>query len=145
MGRKSAQPCGLDMTPMIDVVFQLIIFFIVTITLNEKLNEDIRIEWAKNGQPPKGDENKNAAIIEINRLGWISMHGAQLSVDQLREILKSRAAHHRSEFPILVRADYRTKHKDVRTVLDVCTSVGVWKIDFVAMKEDKARRYARGR
>jgi biopolymer transport protein ExbD len=145
MGRKSVQPCGLDMTPMIDVVFQLIIFFIVTITLNEKLNEEIRIEWAKNGEAPKGEENKNAAVIEINSRGWISMHGAQLSADQLREILKARTAHHRSEFPILVRADYRTKHKDVRTVLDICTSVGVWKIDFVAMKQDKARRYARGR
>ena len=40
--KKSNKQCETDMTPMIDVVFQLIIFFIVTIKMDEK-KEDIEL------------------------------------------------------------------------------------------------------
>ena len=38
-------------------------------------------------------------------------------------------------YPIMIKADRNTKHKDVRKVMDICTDVGIWKIDFAAMKD----------
>ena len=40
---------SLDMTPMIDVVFQLIIFFVVTLKTADTVNPDIVLEYGKNG------------------------------------------------------------------------------------------------
>jgi biopolymer transport protein ExbD len=40
-------------------------------------------------------------------------------------------------FPVMIRADKRTQHKDVRKVMDLCTDVGIWRIDFAAIKDPK--------
>ena len=40
MARRSSEQCDIDMTPMIDVVFQLIIFFVVTIKFSTDVNPD---------------------------------------------------------------------------------------------------------
>ena len=137
MARKKSQTEGseIDMTPMIDVVFQLIIFFIVTIVMSQELNEDIILEDAKAG-PPITDKNPRTTIIEIDRRGWLSMHGAQLTRAQLWNMLKNKYERH-GEFPVLIRGDLRAKHKDIRAVMDMCSGIGVWRINFAAIKEKK--------
>jgi biopolymer transport protein ExbD len=41
-------------------------------------------------------------------------------------------------FPVMIRADKLTRHRDVKKLMDVCTEVGIWRISFVAIKEKKA-------
>ena len=131
--RRSSELCELDMTPMIDVVFQLIIFFIVTIKMDESKNEDIVLEDARQSPTYKGD-NPRTLVIEVDKRGWISMHGAQLTNSQLKRIIQGRF-NKLGAFPIMIKADKRTLHKDVRKVMDICTEVGLWRIDFAAVKD----------
>ena len=49
MARRSSEQCEIDMTPMIDVVFQLIIFFVVTLKMTTDVNPDIVLEDGKHG------------------------------------------------------------------------------------------------
>ena len=49
MARKSQENPALDMTPMIDVVFELIIFFVVTLTEAQRKDETIELEDGKHG------------------------------------------------------------------------------------------------
>jgi biopolymer transport protein ExbD len=136
MSRRQQGPAGdVDMTPMIDVVFQLIIFFIVTIKLDQDVNEDIILEDAKHG-PAIEKEDPRTMVVEVDRRGWISIHGAQLSPRKFLNIMKARYARH-GQFPVLIRGDLRARHKDIRAVMDICTSVGIWKISFAAVKEKK--------
>jgi biopolymer transport protein ExbD len=132
-GRKNAEGCPLDMTPMIDVVFQLIIFFIVTITMEAESNPDIELAEAVHG-PVIEDLAPQTTVIEVDRRGWISMHNVQLSKQNLRSMMKSKYRRY-GEFPILIRADYRTRHEDVREVMDICAESGIWRIDFAAIQE----------
>ena len=131
--KRSSEVCELDMTPMIDVVFQLIIFFIVTIKMDEHKNEDIVLEDARQSPVYKGDDPRTL-VIEVDKRGWISMHGAQLTNTQLKRIIKGRF-NKLGPFPIMIKADKRTLHKDVRNVMDICTEVGLWRIDFAAVKD----------
>ena len=55
----------------------------------------------------------------------------------LKAFLKSRKARYGADFPCLIRADYRTKHKDVSRVMNICAACGVWKLSFVAVQEAK--------
>lgn len=135
MARTKSEDAQIDLTPMIDVVFQLIIFFIVTIKMDDQLNEDIVLEDSKNGQIIEGME-PTAMIIEIDKKGWISMHGAPMKQTLLLSMLKSKYAKYK-QFPVYIRADYRTKHKDVKAVMDICTQAGLWRINFVAVNEHK--------
>ena len=136
MARIRRDLAELDMTPMIDVVFQLIIFFIVTIQMEKEYNRDIEMEDSPHGPEIKGKQNTLTIEVEINRFGWISIHGAQLSRQMLRDIMVNRYNRY-GEFPVLIRADKRTKHDDVKAIMDICTGAGMWRINFAAIKEER--------
>lgn len=141
MGRRKreTQDATLDMTPMIDVVFQLIIFFIVTFKITDQTNRDIILEDSPYG-PVLEEVPPSQVIVEVDRRGWISMNGATMTKSQFRSIMKERKKRMGGEFPVFIRGDYRALHKDIRAVMDVCTEVGIWKIDFAAVQEHKATK-----
>ena len=137
--RKAMEGCEMNMTPMIDVVFQLIIFFIVTIKMTEEVNPDIVLEDGKHGEIITADNQPNEAIeIEVSRRGRISIHNAQCDLARLEGIIRGRYNKHGS-FPVMVRADYRTRHEDVKRVMDACTRNGVWKIGFIAVQDRRVK------
>jgi len=138
--KRNVEGCALDMTPMIDVVFQLIIFFVVTMSMVKKVNEDIYLADGKYGEiikemPPSTFE------IEVDRLGRITIKGSKpISLDVLEGMLRSRAERFRGpdgypSFPVLIRADKDAKHADVRRVMDRCSANGIWKLNFVAVEK----------
>ncbi|MDD5706316.1 MAG: biopolymer transporter ExbD [Kiritimatiellae bacterium] len=138
--RKPPEGCELNMTPMIDVVFQLIIFFVVTLKMTKELNPDIVLEDGKHGETITAENQPTQTIeIEVSRRGRISIHNAQLTRSMLADIIRSRYSRHGS-FPVLIRADRRTRHEDVKTVMDICTRNGVWKVGFVAIKDAKTKK-----
>lgn len=140
---------ALDMTPMIDVVFQLIIFFVVTLKTADSINPDIELEYGKNGPQLKADEYKVPPLtIEVRRYRKptdflkkagkptgriISINGGILSMDQLKMVLRNTVAKRGTNFPLLIRADKDTPHEDVRAVMNACNEAGVWRVSFVAM------------
>ena len=126
------------MTPMIDVVFQLIIFFIVTITMTENRNEEIRLERAVNGPEIKNDESASplTLVIEVDRKGRVSISNVPLTFPKLAQIIDYRRRRY-NVFPIMIRADYRAKHVYVKNVMDVCTALGIGRVAFVAVKEPR--------
>jgi biopolymer transport protein ExbD len=139
MTRKRKTPgegCEVDMTPMIDVVFQLIIFFIVTIKMEQEVNEDIELEEAPHG-PVIDEQDPRTMVVEVDRRGWISMSGAQLSKAKFLGVLQARYRRY-GAFPVLIRGDRRTRHEDIRAVMDLCTRIGIWRISFAAIQEQKA-------
>ena len=74
MARKDYSPAEMDMTPMIDVVFQLIIFFIVTIKLDQDINKEIKLEMGKDAPDLKSEEaNRGVMEIEVDKNGRLSM------------------------------------------------------------------------
>lgn len=134
MGKKKLDDgCPVDLTPMIDVVFQLIIFFIVTMTMDKEKNKDIILEPAREG-PVVEEQDPRTMIIEVNRLGWISMHGAQLTKNDLRDLLNRRYRKY-GDFPVMIYGDARAKHADIRAVMDVCTECNIWSLDFLAISK----------
>ena len=142
--KRAVEGCAMDMTPMIDVVFQLIIFFIVTMSMVKKINEDIYLADGKYGEiikemPPSTFE------IEVDKDGRITIKGSRpITLEMLNGMLKFRADRYRDasgypSFPVLIRADHRAKHADIKRVMDACTYNGLWKLNFVAV-EKRARR-----
>ena len=132
--KKVSEGCECDMTPMIDVVFQLIIFFIVTLKMDEN-NPDIKLDDAPYG-PMRKEISEMTTIIEVDRKGKITMHNVPFGKNALSNYLRSKFKKY-GEYPILIRGDYRAKHRDIRGVMDLCTSAGLWRINFAAIKERK--------
>jgi biopolymer transport protein ExbD len=128
----------LNMTPMIDVVFQLIIFFVVTLKMEDEFNKEIHLEKGPHGPAIKSEGQSSTLVIEVDSKGRLSMHGLRIDRNLLTGMLHRRY-NKVGEFPVLIRADKKTKHQDVRAVMDLCTSVGLWKINFAAVKQEAGK------
>lgn len=138
--RSSTEQCEMDMTPMIDVVFQLIIFFVVTLKMTTDRNPDIILEDGQHGVTLTQDNMPPSTLeIELDRRSRISIHNAKLTPSMLTTIIKNRIGRLNSnEFPVLIRADRRAHHSQVKQVMDICTAAGIWKLSFVAVQEHKS-------
>ena len=149
MGKKPQENPQLDMTPMIDVVFELIIFFVVTLvdTLVEaqKKDESIELEDGKHGivlTPEELPPTHMQIDIGLHQNGpkkgkpRISMGDVEITPAEIKNRVAQRLKKYK-DFPVMVRADFAVPHKAVAQVMNACTEAGVWKISFVAVQEDK--------
>ena len=140
MARKSQENPQLDMTPMIDVVFELIIFFVVTLTQANAKDETVRLEDGKHGIELTPDElPPTHLIVDVARNGRISMCDVTITPAELGRRVKERMRKY-GEFPVLIRADYRAKHKSVAEVMNACTENGIWKLSVVAVYDRKSEK-----
>ena len=138
MGRKPQDNPQLDMTPMIDVVFELIIFFVVTLVEAQKKDETIELDDGQHGVVLTPDELPPEHMqIDIAKDGRISMGDRTILPDEVYRRVKAKYDKLHREFPVLIRADFATQHEAVHKVLDACTKAKIWKISFMAVGEDK--------
>ena len=140
MARKTFENPSLDMTPMIDVVFELIIFFVVTLTQANAKDETVRLEDGKHGIELTPDElPPTHLIVDVARTGRISMCDVTITPAELGRRVRERMRKY-GEFPVMIRADYRAKHKAVAEVMNACTQNGIWKLSFVAVYDRKSEK-----
>ena len=148
MARKAQENPALDMTPMIDVVFELIIFFVVTLTEAQRKDETIELEDGKHGivltpeeLPPTHMQIDIGLIPKGPNRGKprISMGDRDITPDEIGRRVKERMRKV-GEFPVMIRADYAVPHYAVARVMNACTANGIWKISFVAVGEDKTSK-----
>ena len=143
MARKLTENPQLDMTPMIDVVFELIIFFVVTLKMAQEKDETIRLEDGKHGIVLTPEElPPGHMIVDIAKNERISMNNGTMTPEQVGQRVKDRYRRY-GEFPVLIRADYRVKHEHVARVMNACTANGIWKIAFVAVQDRKSEKSKR--
>ena len=131
--RKPDQPVNL--TPMIDIVFQMIIFFVFTIDLDkEKVSKSIRLGMAPNGQPVE-EEDPSTVSVQVNKEGNVMMGRSVMSMSRFEGIMATTVKRYGQNVPVVIYGDKSTQHKQIREVLDRCSAVGIWKISFAAIQE----------
>ena len=125
MARKPQENPQLDMTPMIDVVFELIIFFVVTIKQEDlftKLNVNRTAPAAGSSSDSSDDIKVN---IEIGRRydgsaqGVIIYNGREVDRKDLDKNLRD-IARTSKKTPIIVKCSGNSPHKALVDVLDIC-------------------------
>ena len=146
MGKKPQENPQLDMTPMIDVVFELIIFFVVTLVEAQKKDESIELEDGKHGivlTPEELPPTHMQFDIGLHQNGpkkgkpRISMGDIEITPAEIKTRVAQRLKKYK-DFPVMVRADFAGTHKAVAQVMNACTDAGVWKISFVAVQDRKS-------
>jgi biopolymer transport protein ExbD len=117
----------LEMTPMIDVVFQLLIFFIVTIK-----QEDIFSMLSASAPTGVMKEDRfNWLNIEINKTGFI-IRGTPVSLTLLEKRLASLAEYDRN-FSVVLRCTSDSPHKYLVQTLDICHKLDLTNLSIFSM------------
>jgi biopolymer transport protein ExbD len=134
----------LNMTPMIDVVFQLLLFFMLVTEMSKMEAEAISLPTATKGiedkRPPK-----NRMVINIKKEGTIVIQRREFSPRGLRGFLHEVSVRYRdadglSTLPVKIRADANVQYKYVQQVMVQCMREYVWKLSFGCMKAKDAAK-----
>jgi biopolymer transport protein ExbD len=155
------QDIQMDMTPMIDVVFQLIIFFILITDMTQSELEELKLPMAKNAVQDKPDPKVVRPVLNILPDGTMitkrrelydpeqdEMQGVERYLaDQARQMPKEFDKDVNAELPknpLLIRADKNAEFKYIQKVMEVCGKKGIqiWKLQLAA-SEDPAKVAAR--
>lgn len=137
-GSYGSEQGGINMTPMIDVVFQMIIFFVCTIDLDKKkFDERIKLSMAPHGKAVE-KKDPRTMIVDVNSKGQIGIANTYMDRATFTQIMANAVKRYGQTMPVVIRGDGRTRHRDIRKVLDVCSKVGLWKVKFAAIKDRAA-------
>lgn len=125
--RQKQEEVNVNLTPLIDVVFLLLIFFMVSTTFTKETHLEVDLPEAR-GDASVTEEQ----IIEIliTDQGNYSVNGKPLvntQAETLRLALKKTAGDSR-EMPLIITADANTPHQAVVTAMDVSGRLGFEKL-----------------
>ncbi|RMH29402.1 MAG: biopolymer transporter ExbD [Planctomycetota bacterium] len=114
---------AIEITPMIDMVFLLLIFFLVATTFHQTERElDVALPQAAAAAPISAALRE--IVINVAADGSIVVAGEPVEPERLREMLESAVAAN-PEQKVSVRGDRGTPYANVVRVLDVCKAAGV--------------------
>jgi biopolymer transport protein ExbD len=122
--KRSSVAGTLSLTPLIDVVFLLLIFFLVTSEFEEEERRlDIVLPTATSAVPMIGKPRE--IVIDIDDQGAVYLRGQEISMADLEKLLKATAAKNPTNQSAVIRADRNTSFQPVISVMDVCNRTGI--------------------
>ena len=124
---------SVDITPLIDVVFLLLIFFMVSTTFERETQILIDLPEAS-GEQTK--ENPSDLEIKIDRHGVFYVNDKEVINTEI-ETLKTaigKAVSDRRDISVIITADAITPHQSVMTVMDAASQMGLLHMTFTAQQ-----------
>ena len=114
----------INMTSLLDVLFILIIFFLVTTTFKQ-LEDDRRVELPVD-QRNQAMANKAGDVVKINirKSGAYVIMGKPVTEEMVEKTMED-AVGKRPEVKVMIRVDKETMHLYLANVLSICKFVGV--------------------
>jgi biopolymer transport protein ExbD len=115
---------GLEMTPMIDIVFLLMIFFLVASKLDEADRSiDVVLPQASAAKPLTSRPRE--FVVNIDRDGNYFAGARPVRLEDLQDLLRQAATDNPQRQAVIVRADENTLHKFVVAAMDACVQAGI--------------------
>lgn len=118
------------MTPMIDVVFLLIIFFLVASHLSDQDTQmQLDLPTAESGSMTL-EAAKRRITINVPQSGKILLAGRSIAIDELEEKFKLLKADAGSDLEIRIRGSRSVDYATVDPILNACAKAGIWNVSF---------------
>ena len=152
MARKSTEgtEVKMDMTPMIDVVFLMIIFFMIVSDMSQQDLADLTLPKADEAVDDETEEGRMVVNIfkdgklEIKRVGYEDLADANARTALTNYLANETSVGERdenglSERSLLVRADKETEFKEVQKLMRIASGEGIriYKIDLAAAQNEQ--------
>lgn len=113
----------LDMTPLIDVVLLLLIFFMISSTFVTASGIKVKLPKSTTQEVTKEQD----IVVVVTEEGQIYLDNRGVSIDQLRFILKEKVLDGKDHL-LIVKADKDSKHGRVVEVMDLAKEAGIFRL-----------------
>lgn len=134
--RKAKEEPLIDMTSLIDVVFLLLLFFMVSTTFDRPAAMKVRLPEASSVETPAAQPDRLELVIDAQ--GRMFLNDQQL-VDSRVKTLKAafvQAVGDRRDLPLILRADRETPHHFVVAAMDAAAQLGFSNLSIATDRPD---------
>lgn len=116
----------LDLTPMLDVVFNLLIFFMV-VSHFVKIDEerDLKVLLPEGSEAMPLTVKPKEIFVNIDKDGRYFLRGRQVTEEELGPILVQAATNNPASQSVIIRADKRAAWDFVATAMRLCNQAGI--------------------
>jgi biopolymer transport protein ExbD len=125
-----SQPADINISPLIDMVFILLIFFVITTNFNRQTGVDV--------SKPKAQtavfQGQKTMLVGISREGSIHVFGRQVGIERLRHLV-SQELEKRPDMSIVIIADRKAMIEKAVEVMDQCALAGAKHVSIAADRE----------
>ncbi len=128
LGPQQQEESEIDLTPMLDVVFIMLIFFIVTATFVKEIGLDVN-------SPDKNqnvkDADKQSIVVQITSRDRIRIRGRDVDVRSVRANIERLRAEN-PEAPVVVQPHPESSTNTMIQVMDSARQAGVYNVSIAA-------------
>lgn len=136
--RRASGELGIDMTPMIDVVFQLIIFFLVSSHLvKQETQVQLPLPVATSGEKDIAEQAR--VTVNVVGDGTLLLAGREVTPQELTAQLASKLADLGKDMEVRIRSARDIPYARVEPVMLACADAGIWNVTFAVYRPEDAR------
>lgn len=129
-----AEPIPLQLAPMIDILFLLLAFFVVSWQFSKAETElNVSVPTAQEGN--ESQRTMGEIIINVLANGTIKVESSELSLSALGEKLLPIAKQFKNQ-PVRIRGDGNVPYQKIVEVIDVCQKSGIWNVSFATQRPE---------
>ena len=135
--RQRREEININLTPLIDVVFLLLIFFMITTTFTKESHLSIRLPESSSDSASVPQEIETLDVV-VGVDGQYSVNGQPLVTSDaltLKRALLKLAGEQRDQ-PFIITADANASHQSVVTVMDVAGQLGFAQLSISTRNSD---------
>jgi biopolymer transport protein ExbD len=134
-GRRAVEePEGIQMAPLIDIVFITLVFYMTTAVFSTLENEiDIVLPTASSAV--QDERTRGEIYINLRTDGTIVLNNQEVTIPELQQILNRVAAY----FPggaVIIRGDRQAALGRAIAILDCCKNADIQNVSFAAIQEE---------
>ena len=129
--RRRERP-SIEMTPLIDVTFQLLLFFMLSTTLRNSPSFDVNLPEASTDKLLQED---HSLIVVITKEENIVIDDAVVEQASIKTVLEQKLQEN-ANLVLVIEADEEARHKEIVSLMDLASEVGIQQLQ-IGTKQKK--------
>ena len=131
--RKKTEDIAIDMSPMIDMVFLLLIFFLVASAIVKIEKVPIEVPEAVYAKVPEDETGRYPITINADGRMYVGVTSEEVTIEELAERLAAEMEAD-PELRILIRADRMVRYEMNEKIMEACAEAGAMDLIFAAFE-----------
>ena len=115
---------AINMTPLIDMIFQLLIFFLVASSIADE-EQQLQLDLPTVNEALPAMFQPNELVVNIDREGKYYIDGQFCQVEQVEQLLRRAYTNNPLTQSVIIRADKQTDWQQVAVAIGLCKKIGI--------------------
>lgn len=134
--RDSGAGLDINMTPLVDIVFLLIVFFVVSSHLaKQEIQLQLDLPDALSARRVSATQARRL-VVNVLPGGKLMLAGSVVTADELEKMVAYESRRAKEVLEVRIRSDRNVPYEQIEPVLVSCARGGVWNVSFAVVESD---------